>query len=279
LTEAVDTIIHNGALVDYILDYDALRPYNVEGTRELIKLASTSRRKQFHHISSTIIYGWSVTRVLFESDSNLAMTALDFGYSQTKWVAEQLVFGAREQGLDTQICRPAFLTASTAGFGHSNDIVVRLLSFMINYGVVPEARNQLSFMPVDIAAHNMVAVMTTAGVGMPPFHVTVDDYYSLVDVTRQITLDYGIPFRYVDLEEFAREMNRLCSVRDPAFPLVDVIARSHAKIAAMEHKRYWNTGFRKALKQSGRGVPDASLQETVSYLMAHMHANDLIHPR
>jgi thioester reductase-like protein len=277
LTEAIDTIIHNAALVDYVLDYDALRPYNIEGTRELIKLASTTLRKEFHLISSTMIFGWSVKRALLENDSNPAMSALDFGYAQTKWVSEQLTHGAREQGLDTRVYRPSFLTASTAGFGHPQDIVVRLLSFMINHGVAPKARNQLSFMPVDIAAHNMVAVLTSAGPEVPAFHVTVDDYYSIVDVTRQITLDYGISFRYVDLDEFAQEMNKLCSADDPAFPLLDFIARSHSKIAAMEHKRYRNTEFRKALRQSGRGVPDASLQETVSYLMAHMYARGLIH--
>jgi thioester reductase-like protein len=277
LAEAIDTIIHNAALVNYILDYDTLRPHNVEGTFELIKLASTSRRKQFHLISSTIIFGWSAIGNVWERDSNLAMSALDFGYAQTKWVAEQLALGAREQGLDTRIYRPSILTASTAGFGHSEDVAVRLLSFMINYGVAPNTLSQLSLMPVDIAAHNMVAVMASARPEVPAFHVTVDDYYGIMDVTQQITLDYGIPFRYVDLEDFAREMSRLCSAKDPAFPLLDLIARYHSKIASMEHKRYRNTGFREALKQSGHGVPNASLRETVSYLMAHMYAKGLIH--
>src|SRR5215469_42517 len=159
LTETVDTIVHNAAWVDYLLDYQALRPSNVEGTRELLELAHTSLRKQFHFISSTTIFGWSVKKRLLEEDSNPEMSALDFGYAQTKWVSERLILKAREQGLDARIYRPAFLTASTAGFGHSTDIVARLLSFMIKYGVAPNADIQLSFMPVDIAAHNIAAVM------------------------------------------------------------------------------------------------------------------------
>ena len=39
LTETIDTIVHNAAWVDYVLDYHALRPSNVEATRELIRLA------------------------------------------------------------------------------------------------------------------------------------------------------------------------------------------------------------------------------------------------
>jgi thioester reductase-like protein len=270
LTETIDTIVHNAAWVDYVLDYHALRPSNVEATRELIRLACVSRRKQFHFISSTTIFGWTDKRNLLERDSNPEMAGLDFGYAQTKWVSEQLVLQAREQGIDARIYRPAFITASTAGFGHSTDIVVRLLSFMIKYGVAPNTDIQLSFMPVDIAAHNIAAVMTSTKSQETVFHVTVDEYFNIVDLTTQISKDYGIFFRYVDMEDFSREMKRLSSVADPVFPLVDFVARSHSKVVMMEQKRYRNTAFRRALDHSGAGVSDAGLQETVSYLVAHL---------
>ena len=277
LTESVDTIVHNGAWVDYVLDYDTLRLANVEGTRELLKLACATRRKSFHFVSSTTIFGWTGKRNLIERDSNPEMSGLDFGYAQTKWVSEQLMLQAREQGIEARIYRPAFITASTAGFGHSTDIVVRLLSFMIKYGIAPNADIQLSFMPADIAAHNIVAVMTSsAGPQEPVLHVTVDDYFNMVDLTTQINKDYGIEFRYVNLEEFSREMKRLCTAADPVFPLVDFVARAHSKVLVMEGKRYRNTAFRLALKDSGAGVPDASLQEIVSFLMTHMEAAGML---
>jgi thioester reductase-like protein len=277
LTETTDTIVHNGAWVDYLLDYDTLRPANVEGTRELLRLARASRRKQFHFVSSTTIFGWTGKRELLEHDSNPEMSGLDFGYAQTKWVSEQLLLQAREQGIDARIYRSAFLTASTAGFGHSTDIVARLLSFMIKYGVSPNADIQLSFMPVDIAAHNIAAVMTSSTEPQEPvYHVIIDEYFNMVDLTMQMNKDYGIPFRYVDLEEFSREMKRLCTAADPVFPLVDFVARAHSKIVVMEGKRYRNPGFRQALKHSGAGVPDASLQDTVSFLMAHLRASGML---
>jgi len=277
LAETIDTIVHNGAWVDYILDYETLRPSNVEGTRELLALARTSSRKQLHFVSSTTIFGWTGKRALLEQDSNPEMAGLDFGYAQTKWVSEQLVLQAREQGVDARIYRPAFLTASTAGLGHSTDIVVRLLSFMIKYGVAPNADIQLSFMPVDIAAHNIVAVMTdSAEPAEPVLHVTIDEYFNMVDLTTQISKDYEIPFRYVNLEQFSHEMKKLCTPEDPVFPLVDFVARAHSKVIIMEGKRYRNTAFRQALKHSGAGVPDASLQETVSFLMAHLKAEGML---
>ena len=251
LAETIDTIVHNGAWVDYILDYETLRPSNVEGTRELLELARESSRKQLHFVSSTTIFGWTAKRELLERDPNPEMAGLDFGYAQTKWVSEQLVLQAREQGVEARIYRPAFLTASTAGLGHSTDIVVRLLSFMIKYGVAPNADIQLSFMPVDIAAHNIAAVMTsTAEPAGPVLHVTIDEYFNMVDLTTQISKDYGIPFRYVNLEQFSHEMKKLCTAEDPVFPLVDFVARAHSKVIVMEGKRYRNTAFRLALESA-----------------------------
>jgi len=106
--------------------------------------------------------------------------------------------------------------------------------------------------------------------------VTIDDYFNMVDLTTQINKDYGIQFRYVDLEEFSREMKRRCTAADPVFPLVDFVARAHSKVLVMEGKRYRNTAFRLALKHSGAGVPDASLKEIVSFLMAHMEAAGML---
>jgi thioester reductase-like protein len=277
LTETIDTIVHNAAWVDYLLAYDALRPANVEGTRELLKFAGASRRKQFHFVSSTTIFGFTGKRNLLEADSNPEMAGLDFGYAQTKWVSEQLVHRALEQGIDARIYRPAFLTASTAGFGHSTDIVVRLLSFMIKYGISPNEDIQLSFMPVDIAARNIAAVMTSVSEPQDRvLHLTVDEYYNMVDLTTQISKDYGFMFRYVSMAEFSREMKRLCTAADPIFPLVDFVARSHSKVVVMEHKRYRNTAFRLALDHSGAGVPDASLKDTVSFIMAYLGARGML---
>src|SRR5262249_57205338 len=83
LAESVDAIVHNGALVNYVRTYDALRPANVVGTWELLRLAMTAHRKTFHLVSSTFIYGWSTLPVVAESDPNAEMSGLDFGYSQT----------------------------------------------------------------------------------------------------------------------------------------------------------------------------------------------------
>ena len=63
-----------------------------------------------------------------ETDCNAEKHALDFGYTQSKWVAEQLALGARARGLDVRIYRPALISVSTSGIGDANDVFLGTLA-------------------------------------------------------------------------------------------------------------------------------------------------------
>lgn len=276
LSTRVHAVFHNAALVNYVLNYEALRPHNVDGTRELLRLSFTGRQKEFHYISSTFIFGWTAKGMLMESDRNAEMMSLDFGYSQSKWVAEQLVFAAEKQGLQVRIYRPALISASTRGIWGKDDIAIRVLAFMINHGVAVCTRNQISFLPADIVADNIACVFRQHESVARTLHITTDDYYNMIDITRTITSDYGYQFTYYDIPSFITEMNRRCTSDDPLYPLLDFFNRSYWKIAAMQLKRYNNDQYREARNQFGGARRDPPLRDTVSYLMAYMLRNKLI---
>ncbi|MFA5924597.1 MAG: thioester reductase domain-containing protein [Methylococcaceae bacterium] len=276
LTTQIQAVCHNAALVNYILNYETLKPHNVDGTRELLRFAFAGNPKEFHHISTTFIFGWTVKGTLPESDNNNEMMGLDFGYSQSKWVAEQLVFEAEKKGLKAHIYRPSLISASTLGVCDNNDIAIRLLAFMINHRVAVYTYNQISFLPADIVAHNIASIFKRRETDGCTLHVTADNYYNMMDVTRLITAKYGYPFTYYDIPGFIFEMNRRCTSADPLYPLLDFFNRSFSKIAAMQLKRYNNDQYRKAREQSGNGCPDPSLEDTVSYLVKHLLQAGLI---
>ena len=56
LAEEVDSIIHSGALVDFVRGYQAVRRTNVDGTREVLRFATTARVKAVHHVSSVAVF-------------------------------------------------------------------------------------------------------------------------------------------------------------------------------------------------------------------------------
>ena len=149
LAHEVDTVFHNGATVNYLFNYDRMRDANVLGTNEVLRLAFEGRPKSFNYVSTTFVFGWAVKNVLYETDLNNNMELLDFGYSQSKWVAEQVVVDARRRGLVTRIFRPALVSPSVTGGGNNFDIAVRLVAFMVNHGIGVDALNQVSFVPAD----------------------------------------------------------------------------------------------------------------------------------
>ena len=276
LSREVQAICHNGAAVNYVLDYEALKPHNVDGTRELLRLAATGYRKFFHLISSTFIFGWTTKATLWETDSNDDMSSLDFGYAQTKWVAEQLVLSAEKQGLDARIYRPSLISASTDHFGSRDDIAVRLLAFMIRHGVGVNAANQISFLPADIVAHNIVSILKLPRTNGSTFHVTADRYYNFRDITELISRLFGYSFHYHDIPNFIEQMNKRCTRHDPVYPLLDFFNHCYEKIAAMQFKRYNNDRYKEAREQSGRGTAEPSLAETVSLIVNSMLRQGLI---
>ena len=106
----------------------------------------------------------------------------DFGYSQSKWVAEKI--GCRRCdkhfpcGSSGQLVSP-----SVTGGGNNFWIAVRLVAFMVNHGIGVDALNQVSFVPADIVANNIVAISTTPNTVNKTFHVVRDDYANMLDIT------------------------------------------------------------------------------------------------
>ena len=276
LAEHIQAICHNGALVNYVLNYDVLKPHNVDGTRELLRLAFTGPAKAFHLISSTFIFGWSPQNVLWESDFNKEMAHLDFGYAQTKWVAEQLVLAAERKGLDVRIYRPALISPSSGGAGSRDDIGIRLLAFMIRYGIAVKALNQISFLPADIVADNVAAIFDLPRTDGHTFHITTDDYYNIMDVTRTMTRLYGYEFTYHDIPDFLKKMNAYCTRTDLLYPLLDFFNRSYGKIEAMQGKRYSNKRYRQARDEAGNVAGDPPLDTTVTFIVEYMLREGLV---
>jgi thioester reductase-like protein len=276
LAAEMDTVFHNGATVNYLFNYDRMRDANVMGTNEVLRLAFEGRSKEFNYVSTTFVFGWAVKSVLYETDFNKNMELLDFGYSQSKWVAEQVVADARSRGLSTRIFRPALVSPSIMGGGNNFDIAVRLVAFMVNHGIGVDALNQVSFVPADIVANNIVAISTTPGTANKTYHVVRDDYANMLDITGLITKSTGRQFEIFSISEFVPELIRRCRKEDLLFPLLDFLVGSVDNISAMEFKRYESSSYQEARDASTWGIADPSLEDTVGGILKFMHRKGII---
>jgi thioester reductase-like protein len=276
LANEMDAVFHNGATVNYLFNYDRMRDANVMGTNEVLRLAFEGRPKDLNYVSTTFIFGWAVKSVLYETNGNDNMELLDFGYSQSKWVAEKVVEDARDKGLSVRIFRPALVSPSVTGGGNNFDIAVRLVAFMVNHGIGVDALNQVSFVPADIAANNIVAISTTAGTENKTYHVVRDDYANMLDITGLITKATGRQFEIFSIADFVPELIRRCRKEDLLFPLLDFLVGSVDNISAMEFKRYDSSCYQTARDASEWGIADPSLEDTVNGILKFMHRKGII---
>jgi len=276
LANEMDAVFHNGATVNYLFNYDRMRDANVIGTNEVLRLAFEGRPKELNYVSTTFIFGWAVKSVLYETDGNQKMELLDFGYSQSKWVAEKVVEDARDKGLSVRIFRPALVSPSVSGGGNNFDIAVRLVAFMVNHGIGVDALNQVSFVPADVVANNIVAISTTSGTQNKTYHVVRDDYANMLDITGLITKATGRQFEIFSIADFVPELIRRCRKEDLLFPLLDFLVGSVDNISAMEFKRYDSSSYQMARDASAMGIPDPSLEDTVNGILKFMHRKGII---
>ncbi len=276
LAEKTHAVYHNGAWVNYLHDYAILRPTNVIGTRDLLRLATDRRAKVVNHVSTTFVFGWSTTETLFEEDTNRDMALLDFGYSQSKWVSEQIVLNAMKQGLSARVFRPALIAPSLCGGGENFDIAMRLLTFMLKHGMGTSAQNQVSFSPADLVADNIVAISGLPDTVGQTFHVTRDARSTMRDITDLLGEQTERGFTHHEVAEFVPAVVGRCGREDLLFPLLNFLVRSVDSITAMEFKEYDNQHYQRARARSPLAREDPPLEDVVAGIVRFMRRHGLI---
>jgi thioester reductase-like protein len=160
LADIIDSIYHSGAYVNWIYSYDRLKPTNVLGTREVLRLASQNKAKTVHYISTIAVFPVLANpevRVIREQDSLDHGGVLYGGYSQSKWVAERLVAIARSRGIPVCIYRPALIIGhSRTGVWNTDDVLCGMIKSTIELGAAPDVEARLNMIPVDYVSKAVV---------------------------------------------------------------------------------------------------------------------------
>ncbi|CAG7949805.1 unnamed protein product [Penicillium olsonii] len=170
LTNTVDAVIHNGALVHWVYPYSTLRPANVMGTIDALKLCS-GKPKQFAFVSSTSaldkdhfvqeserIIAAGGNGISEEDDMEGSRVGLGTGYGQSKWAGEYLVKEASRRGLKTTIIRSGYVLGdSTTGVTNNDDFLIRFCLGCIQINCRPNIHNTVNMVPVDHVSRIVIA--------------------------------------------------------------------------------------------------------------------------
>ncbi len=161
LAEQADGILHCGAFVHHLHNYLLMKTTNVDGTKELLKLALHKKQKPFTFVS-TLTVGAALDKVEFVNEAILPNRPVtDSGYILTKWVGEQLVADAHSRyELPVIIARPGNITGSSlTGFtNYANNHFWHFNKGCLQLGAYPDVPATIEMMPVDMLAKSIVAL-------------------------------------------------------------------------------------------------------------------------
>lgn len=159
LATSVDAVFHGAATINFYQTYGELRETNVGGTREMLRFVTTARLKAFHYISSTGVFDSDAARgvIVREEDAAAHCEGSVMGYTQTKWVAEQLVLTARSRGIPASVYRTPFIMGdSETGVTNHDNLVVKMFLGCIPGGYWPDERTKVEMVPVNSLSRAVV---------------------------------------------------------------------------------------------------------------------------
>ena len=183
LAEKIDIILHNGAWVNFVYPFEVLKPANVGGTQEILRLAGQKRTKAVHYVSTLSVFP-PTDEACSEDDGLTEWQGLAGGYAQSKWVAERVLMLARKRGFPITVYRPGRITghAETAVF-NPDDFLFKLIKGCIQLGCAPRFEMQVDMTPVDYVSGAIMTLMKLPEVVGKAYHLLNDapvDWQDLV---------------------------------------------------------------------------------------------------
>ncbi|MFT3754910.1 MAG: thioester reductase domain-containing protein [Pseudoxanthomonas sp.] len=176
LAATIDVIYHSGAQVDHVRGYAVMKPSNVLGTQEILRLACRRRLKTVHHLSTLgVLYppSYGGAAVAYETDVAGPLPLLPNGYMQSKCVAEHLVTTALARGIPAVIYRLGAITGhSQTGVCNLDDYFYGALRTAVRLQTSDPLNTDLTVTPVDFATRAILTISRRADALGRTFHVT-----------------------------------------------------------------------------------------------------------
>jgi amino acid adenylation domain-containing protein/thioester reductase-like protein len=160
LAQKLDVIYHCGAWVNILYPYAVLKAANVLGTQEVLRLASQSRVKSVHYISTTDVFAGASDlslQTVHEGNAVASAQLLYSGYAKSKCIAESLLWTAQKREIPVTIYRPS----NIMGDGKTStcppaSFVVQMIKGCLKIEAAPQLPAILNLVPVDYVSRAII---------------------------------------------------------------------------------------------------------------------------
>jgi thioester reductase-like protein len=281
LARELDVIYHNGAMVNFVYPYQALKPVNVDSTHEVLRLASMSKLKPVHFVSSISVFmrGDLRHKDLCYEEADLLEAGVPFGgYGQSKWVAEGLMRLAAERGVPVTIFRPDnILGDRRSGIVNTNDMTYSLVRAIFKLGSVPDIEILGGIVPVDFVSDSILYLSSQPESFGKTFHLSTREPSNFVEIFEKFNA-LGLPIRQIPFPQWKMDYYNLArQFPEDAFqaflPLINRVGTDRLSLPRLDLS---NTLA--GLKKSSIQVPAVDLELVKTYVKYFARAGLVSNP-
>ncbi|MBN3950377.1 MAG: thioester reductase domain-containing protein [Nostoc sp. NMS7] len=251
MSTKIDVIYHNGALVNFIYPYHALKATNVLGTQEILRLACQFKVKPVHYISSIAVFdldAYSDVKLLEEEDNLEHSEGYYTGYGQGKWVAEKLVKIAQSRGVPVCIYRPGNIVGdSKTGICHTNDMLFRMAKGCIQLGIASNNDTLVDMTPVDYVSKALIYLSRQKESLGKVFHLVNPHPIHWSNIINWIN-SFGYPLQSVAYDKWRAELINVArhSQENALYPLLALFSEEQNQPTRLRKYDCQNTLIRLA---------------------------------
>lgn len=215
LAQRIDVIYHNGAALNLVAPYPALKAANVRGTQEILRLACRYVGKPVHYISTLSVFDspiFAARDAVYESDPLESGEIPHSGYAQTKWVAETMTASAGARGLPVGIYRPGLITGHRhTGIWNTESMACKVLKGCIQLGKAPVLQHfSVDITPVDYVSQAIVHLSQQPTSIGQAFHIVTPHLLPWRELLQWVN-EFGYPLQVVPYEQWQTELIRIAS--------------------------------------------------------------------
>jgi thioester reductase-like protein len=206
LAAEVDVIVHNAAISSWIVPYSKIKPVNVLGAQEVLRLACRDRLKTVHFVSTIGVFPGHTGARHWPEEPVADPHGVVGGYRQSKWVAEALMLTARERGVPTHVYRLGAVTgAQTTGACSTDTFINHLIKGCIQIGAYLDFDLLLDLVPVDFCAATVAHCAVGGGSPHPIVNVPSPRASRMNDIF-ELIVGHGYPLRRLPYQDWYREL-------------------------------------------------------------------------
>ena len=223
LSNRIEIVIQNGAMLNFVFPYEYLKATNVDGTVRTLQFSCDGRPKYYHFISSYSVYDTPdhLGKRVYENDPLKTCKGFSLAYSETKWVSEKLVGIAKRRGLKATIFRPGDIVGSSNGIWEVEDMVSRMIVGAIQMKSIPRTSYCTQMTPVDYVAEAIAYISRRPEAAGECFNVINPKPLSIRELIFHIRR-MGYPIQYLPFLIWRKRLKK-SSAEDNALAMLECL--------------------------------------------------------